>query len=290
MMRQRFFLSAIIFLIGTATAPAQKPTFRIVAEEVQLYVLATDKGKLVEDLKVNDFDVFDNGVKQTLQYATLQTKLPISATLVFDMSTSVEGQLLDALKDAAHLFLANLRKDDQAALITFNHAVALGSPLTHDLKSVKLALDQTKPEGYSSLFDASYAGLATAESTLAPSLLLIFSDGNDTYSWLTRSEVLESAKQKDAVVYSVSTSLPDKKSFLNDLAEATGGSQFFLGSSLDLSSIFLKILKDFRQHYLVTYVPQGVSESGWHKLEVRIKNRSLKIKTRPGYMRNSPPQ
>jgi VWFA-related protein len=290
MMRQRFLLLTLFFLIGTAAATAQTPTFRVVAEEVQLYILATDNGKPIEDLKAADFDVLDNGVKQTLQYATLQKRLPISATLVFDMSMSVEGQLLNGLKDAAYLFLANLRKDDQAELITFNHAITLGSPPTRDFKSIKLALDHTKPEGFSSLFDASYAGLVAAESAGSPSLLLVFSDGNDTYSWLTRSEVLESAKQKATVVYSVSTGLPKKKYFLSDLAEVTGGIQFFLGSSQDLSSIFLEILEDFRQRYLVTYVPQGVSESGWHKLEVRVKNRSVKIKTRPGYMRGAPPQ
>jgi VWFA-related protein len=290
MMCHRFLLPLIIFLSGVPTVIAQGTTFHVATEEVQLYVLATDRGKPVESLNAADLDVLDNGVKQTIENATLQTRLPISATLVFDMSASVEGQLLEDLKDAAHLFLANLRKDDQAALITFNHAVALGSPPTHDFNNVNLALDQTKPEGYSSLFDASYAGLAAAEATMAPSLLLIFSDGNDTYSWLTPSAVLESAKQKDAVVYSVSTGLPDKKSFLRDLAESTGGSQFFLGSSQDLSSTFLEILKDFRQRYLVTYAPQGVSENGWHKLEVRSKNRSIKIKTRPGYMRSSSPQ
>jgi VWFA-related protein len=288
MIRQRFLLHTILFLIGATSAIAQKPTFHIVAEEVQLYVLATNNGKPVEDLQAADFDIYDNGVKQTLQYATLQKKLPISATLVFDMSMSVKGQLLDDLKDAAHEFLTNLRKDDQAGLITFNHAIALGSPPTHDFKTIKLALDQTKPEGFSSLFDASYAGLAAAEAAIAPSLLLIFSDGNDTCSWLTSSAVLESAQQKETVIYSVSTGLPGKKSLLKDLAESTGGSQFFLGSSLSLSSIFLKILEDFRQHYLVTYIPQGVSESGWHKLEVLIRNRSLKVKTRPGYMRGSP--
>jgi hypothetical protein len=52
--------------------------------------------------------------------------------------------------------------------------------------------------------------------------------------------------------------------------------------------VFLRILNEFRQRYLVTYIPMGVSEDGWHKLEVRVKNRSAKVRARPGYMRKSP--
>jgi Ca-activated chloride channel family protein len=286
MMHQRSVLLALFIMTGTLAATAQGPTFRIAAEEVRIDVLVTDHGKPLGNLKAADFEVFDNGVKQTIQYTTLQKQLPIRATLVFDMSGSVAGQLLNDLKDAAHGFLSDLQKDDQVALITFNHAVTLGTPLTNDLKSVKLALDRTKPEGNSSLIDASYAGLVIAESKFGPPLLIIFSDGLDTYSWLTNTAVLESAKHKDAVVYSISTNLLPPKSFLSDIAESTGGALFVIGSSQDLSTVFLKILDEFRQRYLVTYTPQGVSESGWHNLEVRVKHRSAKVNARPGYMRS----
>jgi len=191
------------------------------------------------------------------------------------------------LKDAARGLLANLGKEDYVALITFNNAVVLGSPPTRDFARVRLALDQVQPAGNSSLMDGSYAALLLAESRPDPPLLIIFSDGCDTISWLTSDAVLETAKRNEAVVYAVSTGGLPNKSFLSDLAEFTAGSLFKVESIRNLPAVFLRILDEFRQRYMVTYIPSGVPESGWHKLEVRTKRGSAKVRARPGYMRSS---
>lgn len=286
MKKQAIFLAMLITIVAL-TASAQEHTFSVAAEEVRLDVLVTENGKTISDLVAADFDVLDNGIPQEVQYAGPQKQMPISATLVFDMSRSVAGALLDRLKNAASRFLADLNKEDHVALITFNNTVVLSSPLTSNLEQIKLALNQAQSFGNSSLIDASYAGLVHAESRSELPLLIIFSDGLDTFSWLTAEAVLETAKRSDMVVYAISTSrLPDK-TFLRDLVEITGGSLFEVESTQNLAAVFLLILNEFRQRYLVTYIPTGVSESGWHKVEVRVKGRSAKIRTRPGYMRKS---
>ena len=53
--------------------------------------------------------------------------------------------------------------------------------------------------------------------------------------------------------------------------------------SLDLSAAFLKILDEFRQRYLISYSPTGVSKNGWHRLDVRVKGRRVTVKSRAGY-------
>jgi VWFA-related protein len=251
-------------------------------------VLVTDHGKPLASLGAGDFEVFDNGVRQEIRSATLQKHTPISATLVFDMSSSVVGQLLDHLKEAARGFLDNLRSEDYAALIMFNNAVVLGAPPTHDFAQVKLALDQGQPFGKTSLIDGSYAGLVLAESRPDQPLLIIFSDGLDTFSWLTSEAVLDTAKSNDAVVYAVSSDRLPSKTFLHDLTRLTGGSLFEAKSTGHLPALFLSILEEFRQRYLVCYTPQGVSETGWHEVDVRVKDRSAKVRARPGYLRTSP--
>ena len=278
---------AILTMAGAPTAAAQKPTFSIAAEEVRVDVLVTDKGKPMPGLKKSDFEILDNGVPQEIHYAVLQKEMPISATLVFDMSRSVAGELLDRLKDAARGFLSDLKNDDYAALVTFNNVVALGSAHTHDHSSIRLALDRVQPFGNSSLIDGTYAALILSESKPDPSLVIVFSDGRDTFSWLASGAVLETAKLNEAVVYAVSPDRVPKNTFLVDLTSFTGGSLFELESTKHIADVFLSILDEFRQRYMVTYTPQGVSESGWHKLEVRVKHRSAKVRARPGYMRSS---
>jgi Ca-activated chloride channel homolog len=288
MIRRCWASLAILLAAAVLKASAQEVTFSVAAEEVRVDVFVTDKGKPVAGLRAADFEILDNGIPQEIQYATLQKQTPISATLVFDMSESVAGETLTHLKDAARGLLANLGKEDYVALITFNNAVVLASPPTRDLARVRLAIDQVQPVGNSSLMDGSYAGLVLAESRPDPPLLIIFSDGRDTISWLTSEAVLETAKHNVAVVYAVSTSDLPNKSFLSDLATFTAGSLFEVESIENLPAVFLRILDEFRQRYLLTYIPSGVSESGWHKLEVRTKHRSAKVRARPGYMRSSP--
>ncbi len=58
-------------------------------------------------------------------------------------------------------------------------------------------------------------------------------------------------------------------------------------STKNLNTIFLGILDEFRQRYLVSYSPQGVAKGGWHRLEVRIKNRKATVIARPGYLGGS---
>jgi VWFA-related protein len=296
---------AIFLMTGVLAAAAQKSDFIVSAEEVRVDVLVTENSKPVGGLTAADFEVFDNGVRQEVRYATLQKQMPVCTILVFDMSRSIAGEMLAYLRDAAGKLLADLEGEDHAALITFNNAVILGSLPTRDLGRIKLALDKAKPIGNSSLIDASYAGLMLAQSRSDPTLIIIFSDGRDTLSWLRGDTVLEAAKRNEAVVYGVSSErilgrtllsaeslfasedrMP-KKTFLTDLIGLTGGSLMHVDLDMDLAAAFRGVLKEFRHRYLVTYTPQGVPQSGWHNIEVRLKNRSAKVMTRPGYMRSS---
>ena len=294
---------AILLAAAGFASGAQKTDFSVSAEEVRVDVLVTVDGKPAEDLKTADFEVFDSGVRQEILYAEIQKTTPVSAILIFDMSRSGGGVMLDYLKNAGSGFLADLKPEDHAALILFNNAVILGSPPTRDLSSVKAALDLARPGGNSSVLDAGYAGLILAQSRSDPALLIIFSDGRDTMSWLTSDAVLEAARRNEAVVYAVSAGrimnrtmlsaeslftpeyrLPER-TFLNDLTELTGGSLLNVESK-ELAAAFRSILEEFRHRYLVTYTPRGVSGGGWHDIEVRVKNRAARVKTRAGYLRS----
>jgi VWFA-related protein len=285
MIRRRFALPAILLLMTALHASAQNAEFSVAAEEVRIDVLVTENGKPVEGLQVDDFEVLDNGVPQEIQYVTLQRQTPIRATLVFDLSMSVAGKVHDRLKEASNAFLADLGKEDQVALVLFNNAVILGSRSTRDFENLKLSLERAHPAGRSALIDASYAALMLAESRSDPPLLIIFSDGRDTCSWLTAPAVLETAKRIDAVVYAVSTGRLPERTFLKELTRISGGAE--IQFTTDLTFTFLQILREFRQSYLLTYIPRGVSEGGWHRLNVQVKKRKVKVRSRPGYIRGS---
>jgi hypothetical protein len=86
------------------------------------------------------------------------------------------------------------------------------------------------------------------------------------------------------VVYAVSAGLASRADFLRELTDQTGGRLFRIESTRSLSEVFLEVLGEFRQRYLLSFSPAGVSHEGWHELTVRVKGRSAVVKARPGYL------
>jgi hypothetical protein len=152
---------------------------------------------------------------------------------------------------------------------------------------VKATLDDVRPAGETALIDGSYAAMVLAESAgpdVRRGLVIVFTDGADTISWLTPDRVLDASRRTDAVVYGVIVRSRNKASFLHELADRTGGGVVEIESTKDLADRFVGILDEFRQRYLVSYTPRGVSKGGWHRLDVRLKGRKGAVKARAGYL------
>ena len=268
---------------ASVVAAAQQPTFSSRLEAVRVDALVTEGGQPVRGLGPGDFVVLDNGVPQTVDLASFET-LPVNVILALDHSKSVTGDRLAQLQNAARTVLQALAPRDQAALVTFSHRVALPQGLTRDSRTVVAAVDAARPGGETALFDAVYAGLIAGVNDPSRNLVLVFSDGVDTASWLSPAQIIETAKRGDAVVYALSPKDAGSAPFLRELTDQTGGSAFEVDSLQQLSSRFVSILEEFRHRYLLSYSPKGVQPGGWHKLEVRVKNRRATIKARPGYI------
>jgi hypothetical protein len=49
--------------------------------------------------------------------------------------------------------------------------------------------------------------------------------------------------------------------------------------------LIVKIVAEFKTRYVLTYAPQNVPPTGWHPLEVRLKNKKGDVRARRGYAR-----
>jgi VWFA-related protein len=283
MMRAIACVLLTAFVLAGPSVAAQ--TFRSNTQGVRVDVLVTDRGKPVGGLTVDDFELFDNGVRQTITLAGFD-QLPLNVVLAFDMSRSVTRDRLGHLQRAAVTLLNALTTQDRAGLITFSHAVVLQHGLTKDVPRLREALARVEPSGTTSLVDGIFGGLILGESGVGRALLIVFSDGVDTASWLMPDSVLQTAKRSDVVVYGVSVGR-QKPDFLRDLGEATGGQVFENESADNLERRFLAMLDEFRRRYVLMYTPAS-SEPGWHRLEVKIKGRRGAVHARPGYLADTP--
>jgi hypothetical protein len=71
--------------------------------------------------------------------------------------------------------------------------------------------------------------------------------------------------------------------FLDDLADETGGRVVRVESDKDLQATFVATLAEFRERYMLTYVPTGVPSGGWHPLTVKLKGKRGTVTARRGY-------
>jgi len=283
-------LLSMALLAPGITGAAQDPVFSAKVEVVRVDALVTERenGPAVLGLGRSDFEVYDNGVLQQVDLVSFD-EVPLNVILTLDMSDSVEGDRLDHLRTAGAALLTGLKKDDQAALVTFSQVIALGAPLTHDGVRVERAIEEAAASGDTALVDGTYAAITLGESDAGRALVIVFSDGVDTASWLSPDAVLTAAKRSDAVVYAVSAQSRLKPEFLREVTSLTGGRLFEVEKTAALGEIFARVLEEFRRRYLVSYTPRGVEKGGWHRLDVRVKGRRSIVKARPGYLAGNSP-
>jgi Ca-activated chloride channel family protein len=297
----------VLACLLAAHSLAADQTFRTNVDAVRVDTLVVRDRKPVAGLTASDFELLDNGVVQQIDSVGIGD-VPVSILVLLDTSQSVAGNTLERLKEAADAALGTLEAGDRAALITFSNEVRLRAAWSEDVGGARRALGAVVAGGGTSLFDATFASLELRDD--APGhrrLLLLFSDGDDTASWLPESAALKKAERTDVVVYSVvlggapwrpatlmyrsgirlsDTPEPSWQgdSFARELSETTGGQMFTAQSTSDLREAFMRIVNEFRSRYLLTYTPRGVDTSGWHQISVRVKGGGT-VTARRGYYR-----
>jgi VWFA-related protein len=292
---------ALICAAALAAPVAQEPTFRTAVDVIRVDVLVLDGLKPVAGLRARDFEVFDNGLPQRIQVDSLEDA-SLDVVLALDTSSSVAGRLMTQLISAAEALVAALDDRDRAALLTFSDTLALRAPLTVDRARVRRALADVRASGSTSVVDALSAALSLPGASGRPTLLLVFSDGLDTASWLAPSYVLDQARRSDIVIDGVvvgagardqpgalnapPADADDIRRFLPHATAVTGGRLLDGSRGERLSQAFVDALRSFRERYEITYSPEGPQAAGWHAIEVRVKGRrNLTIRARPGYLR-----
>lgn len=271
-------------LVTSQTVSAQQTTFRASVEVVELDVSVIRTGVPVAGLTEKDFVLTDNGVAQDVASVTLE-QLPLSVTLVLDASQSVAGDRLNHLAQAGVGLTAALHKGDRAALITFSHVVDLKVAMTGDMSSIRAALAAMRGAGATSLRDAVHLAMELQPHDRSRPLLLLFTDGHDTASWLTEDAVVDSARRAGVVIHAVRV---ESDALLDRLTQVSGGRTWSATSDRQLRELFTKALDEMRARYLLTYTPRNAGQPGWHELKVKLTSGGADVTARRGYFVSTP--
>ena len=281
-----------------AQQPPQTPAFRAGVDVVSLNVTVTDlEMRFVTDLVPGDFSVYEDGVRQDINFFT-RTQLPIALALLIDTSASMDEEMVTA-QEAAIGFSQRLGPDDLAEVIDFDSRVDVLQGFTNDIDQLESAIRRTSAGGSTSLYNALYISLKDLtraplrEADVRREAIIVLSDGEDTSSLVSFEEVLELAKRSETAIYSIGLQAEDRRArtgfreadfVLRQLAQETGGRAFFPDDVSELPGIYRQISDELSSQYSVGYISANPLRNGqWRRIVVQVDREGATARTKRGY-------
>jgi Ca-activated chloride channel family protein len=285
--------------LAMAAAPrAQAPVFRAGVDLVNLAVTITDRrGNLVGHLKETDFDVYEDGKKQTLSYFAVGEVVGAAPELhvgvVMDISSSM-GQFMAFTKSAAIKFLNSLSHAVDITVVDFDTEVRLARFSQAEFPRLVERIRNQKAAGATALYDAIGLYLDSASEQDGRKVMLLYTDGEDTVSSLSFQGLMDLLKASDVTVYPVGVMTPGPSprvlsamTVMNRIAELTGGEAYFPTSINQLDGAYKKIADQIRSQYTLGYVSTNSKTDGaWRKVEIKLvakESRDYRVRSRDGY-------
>jgi Ca-activated chloride channel family protein len=266
-------------------------------EEVVLNCTVLDRDNIVQDLNEGDFQVSEDGVKQTL-ISFQHVDLPVSMGLVIDNSGSMYKKRPSVNKAALDLVLASNPQDD-AFVVNFSDEAFIDQDFTSSANKLRDGLAHIDSRGGTALYDAVVASAdhLAQDGKRPKQVLILITDGEDNASTLSQEQTIHRVQQLSGpVIYSIGLLFGDEMSrtevrrarkALEALSTETGGIAFFPHSMDDVDSIAAEVARDIRSQYTLGYrSTKPTSEPGFRHVEVVAEARGrgkLTVRTRTGY-------
>lgn len=281
---------------------------RVTTTLVTIPVTVSDRdGKYIGNLRREDFRIFEDGVEQQVTFFS-STEQPLSIILLLDTSASTE-LYLDLIKEAASAFIEQMRPHDTVLPVSFDGQVrSLVSKGSGDPVLLQVAVHSMRADIKNTgtrLYDAVDAAMHALRNATGRKAIILFTDGEDTGSAVTREKTLEKATELDALVYSIYLdttaaydNLPNlnrelkmirhstpSAQYLKVLAKKTGGRLYEAKSLKMLREAFVATAEELRHQYNVSYYPK--SQAGDRRLRqvtVKVKRQNISVHGRKTFV------
>jgi len=266
-------------------------------EEVVLNATVLDGNRLVPDLKKEDFQVFEDGIKQAL-ISFQHTDLPVSIAIVVDNSGSMSKKRPSVNKSALDLIEAS-NPQDEAFVVNFSDEAFIDQEFTSDENKLRDGLSHIESRGGTALYDAVVASAdkLVADAKRSKQVLILITDGEDNASTLNLEQTIQRVQQLSGPeIYSVGLLFGDEMSraearharrALEMLSAETGGIAYFPKSIEQIDQIAAEVARDIRNQYTLGYhSTRPTTEPGFRHVQVTAEAKGtskLNVRTRTGY-------
>lgn len=262
-------------------------------------------GRSIMTLRLEDFDLQVNGKAAELSDIS-RSETPIRLAMLFDNSSSVSVARDFEIKAAIRFFDRMIRPEkDLAALFSVATFSRLEQPLTSDVRLLTRSVEFfPPPEGATALLDGIIKAADYLGEVQGRRVMVIVSDGDDTYSDSTLEQALRSLQIANCQVYVVKTT--DFENYvrtksrtgnanlrqlaaerrMSEVAAQTGGRVYSPIDEKELDEAFRQISAELSQQYILSYYPdpQTDKRGEFRQIALTVKNKpNVDVRTRKGY-------
>ena len=241
------------------------------------------------EVVADDLTIVENGVAQKLE--TFQEAVnPVSIILALDASGSMRKTLQTA-KEAALRFVDMVRPEDKLGLALFADSAEIIEDLGASRNQVRTAIEKFAANGGTALYDALAESLERLNKTEGRRVIVIVSDGRDENNpgtapgskW-TFDQVLATAREVDAAIFSIGIGPNVDRGVLEMLAGASGGEAYFPQDVTQLDAEYQRVVETLRRRWVVTYLSTDTERNGqWRPVEITARDPNIVVRSRGGY-------
>jgi VWFA-related protein len=247
-----------------------------------------DKGRIISDLKRENFRVLEDGVEQQIINVS-RDELPLAVALVVDGSSSI-SPVLPELHHAAYDTLSQLKPEDQVALYAFAAHPERLVDLTTDRKSLADSIMGIGSAGGTNIADAlheaiDYLGQEARDRRHA---VIMISDSQPTAKGeFNGDDVIRLAFETQTIVYSVRFGrdglegtvdepgwIPGAR-WVNKIMLETGGEIIDMAAVGSARKAMAAVIARLRQRYTLGYQSSNTRrDRAFRAIDVRLSDRA----------------
>jgi Ca-activated chloride channel homolog len=293
-------LIAVALVVSGAALIAQQPPivdprlFQSGIEVTSITATVTDRdGHLITGLEREAFEVFEDGIRQTITQFTRE-RVPVGLGVLLDNSDSMFGKRMEDARAAVDRFLFELLDPtDEFFLMAFNHRPHPLTGWTREQGDVRHALAGLRPSGGTAIYDAILEALPLIEKrNRQRAAILVISDGADTASTATMRELRPALHRSDAFVYAIAIDSPERQPIntrvnaaaLREITAENGGRTEIVQNSAQLDEAAARIAEELNSQYVLGYTPPHAADGQFHSLRVRVTGSDDRVRARNGYV------
>ena len=275
-------------LVALGQAPSQSPTdkgrIRVEVNLVNVIASVADKkGRPVPNLPKEEFEIYEEGVRQKIEVFEAETRQPLDLALMIDSSLSTGKELAFEREAAARFIRQVVRPGDRLAVFEFSDAVTQLTEFSSDVPLLQSAVRHIEEGAGTALYDAILLGSRALGSRAADRrrVLVLVTDAGETTSHADFDAARRATLRAQAMLYTIVIRPVKSESGRNTAGEhavetitdTAGGALYFPDNFTELDAIFDRIDRELRTQYRLGYYPEPKPlDRSFRRIEVRIKS------------------